>query len=87
MGTTLVEAIGAIIIVIYLLRSVAVLVSDASLEQARGLAATGAFAGLEFKIDATLLKTIELSTWNQIGMFVAVFSIRFILKKAFRMEM
>ncbi len=48
--------------------------------------AKGALTGLTIKTVATFLKFIQLMTWNQIFIFVAVFTLRTILKKVFLTE-
>lgn len=49
---------------------------------ARVLAA-GVLAGLAVKTAGTLVKTIELRTWQQIGTFAAIWALRFAIKWAF----
>ena len=44
----------------------------------------GAITGLDFKLAATFLKTMTLLDWHQIGMFAALYAIRFMIKQAFR---
>ena len=47
------------------------------------LLADKAVFALGFKTSASLLKTLELGTWRQIGAFAAVFALRTVLKRAF----
>jgi hypothetical protein len=54
--------------------------------EARGIVARGAILGMNIKIVTACLKTVELQTWNQIGLFMAIFLLRTILKKSFEME-
>ncbi|HEY4036334.1 MAG TPA: DUF1622 domain-containing protein [Ktedonobacteraceae bacterium] len=49
-------------------------------------AGTGVVTGLSFKLAGTLLKTIQLHTWQQILMFVAIFTLRTVLKRVFTWE-
>ncbi|MDQ2885502.1 MAG: DUF1622 domain-containing protein [Chloroflexota bacterium] len=42
--------------------------------------------GLSFKLAGTLLRTIELRTWQQIFMFVAIFALRTLIKRLFTWE-
>jgi uncharacterized membrane protein len=42
--------------------------------------------GMSMKLVAATLKTIELQTWNQIGLFAAILLLRTILKKVFALE-
>jgi hypothetical protein len=53
---------------------------------ARHAVADGAVTALGFKAAGTLLKTIELRTWEQILAFVAVLALRTILKRVFAAE-
>ncbi|RYE94067.1 MAG: DUF1622 domain-containing protein [Oxalobacteraceae bacterium] len=53
---------------------------------ARLAVADGIVAALGFKTAATLLKTIELRSWNAILIFVAVFAIRTFVKQALAYE-
>jgi uncharacterized membrane protein len=53
-----------------------------SIVEARLFVADGIVAGLGFKTAATLLKTIELRSWDAILMFVAVFALRSFIKYA-----
>ena len=53
-----------------------------SIVAARLVVADGIVAALGFKTAATLLKTIELRSWEAILMFVAVFALRTFVKQA-----
>jgi uncharacterized membrane protein YjfL (UPF0719 family) len=44
----------------------------------------GAIIGLDVKLAATLLKTMTLLDWHQIGMCAAISAIRFMITQAFR---
>ncbi|HEX8994668.1 MAG TPA: DUF1622 domain-containing protein [Ktedonobacterales bacterium] len=48
--------------------------------------ATGAIAGLNLKVAATLLKTLGLHTWSQLGVFAVIFALRILLKQVFAAE-
>ena len=65
-----------------LARLAAGLGSRASIVAARLAVADGIVAALGFKTAATLLKTIELRTWDAILMFAAVFALRTLVKRA-----
>jgi hypothetical protein len=41
---------------------------------------------MSIKLVAATLKTIELQTWNQIGLFALIFLLRAILKRVFQLE-
>jgi len=85
----LIEGVGSLYIVGYVIAAVWALIRGSGpdrLAQARLLIAEGALAGLNFKVAATLLKTLQLQSWNQIGLFVATFALRTILKRFFTWE-
>ncbi len=54
--------------------------------RAHSLVAQGAVLGLSIKVVAALLKTLELQTWNQIGLFLVIFALKTLLKKIFVAE-
>jgi hypothetical protein len=54
--------------------------------EAHGLVARGALLGMSIKLVGTCLKTIELLTWNQIGLFLVIFALRKLLKLIFEAE-
>ncbi len=70
----------------YVLLALLALVRRCGLERCRLLLADGAVFSLGFKTAASLLKTLELNTWHQIGAFVAVLALRTFLKRAFTAE-
>jgi len=84
----LIELGGSLAIVGYVASALYYLLRhrEAGIERARLAVANGALAGLNFKLAATLLKTIELQTWTQLGFFAFIFLLRFILKRAFTYE-
>lgn len=86
MLASVIEFAGALIMTVYITRAIYSLVITSSMQTARFLVASGAIAGLSFKTAAMLLKTLELETWNQIGIFLAVLALRMILKGAFERE-
>lgn len=61
-------------------------VRSGSPDNARSLVAEGALTALSFIVCATLLKTLLLSSWQQIGIFASVFTLRIVLKKVFGAE-
>ena len=81
-----IEFIGALIIVGYVVAALVSLFRTRNIVQARLLIAEGAIMGLSFKLAGTLLKTIELHTWEQILLFVAIFALRTVLKRLFTWE-
>jgi uncharacterized membrane protein len=82
----LIEFVGALLIVIYIIVAIFVLFRSKDIVRARLIVADGVITGLSFKLAGTLLKTIELHTWQQILMFVAIFALRTILKMLFTWE-
>ncbi|MDP9099891.1 MAG: DUF1622 domain-containing protein [Verrucomicrobiota bacterium] len=54
--------------------------------RAQFLVAEGALIALSLIVCATLLKTLLLSSWQQIGIFAAVFGLRTLLKRIFAAE-
>lgn len=81
-----IEFIGALLIVGYIVAAIISLLRNGSIVQARLIVADGVITGLSFKLAGTLLKTIELHTWQQILMFVAIFVLRTVLKRLFTWE-
>ncbi|MBN9120255.1 MAG: DUF1622 domain-containing protein [Planctomycetes bacterium] len=85
-GVVLIDLVGGLLIVGYVAAAVLALVCTGSVGQARLLVAEGAVLGLSFKTAGTLLKTVEIHTWEQIGMFGAVLALRIVLKQLFVWE-
>ncbi len=83
---SLIEFAGALLIVGYIIAALFTLVRSGDIVKARLLVIDGAISGLSFKLAGTLLKTIELHTWQQIFMFFAIFALRTILKRVFTWE-
>jgi hypothetical protein len=54
--------------------------------EAHALVAKGVLLGMSIKLVGACLKTIELQTWNQIGLFMVILALRTILKRFFQME-
>jgi hypothetical protein len=57
-----------------------------SIPRARLIAADGVIAGLGLITAASLLRTIELHTWNQIALFTVILTLRTLLKRLFAWE-
>ena len=81
-----IEAAGSALLVGYVLAALFALARRRGLERCRLLLADGAVFSLGFKTTASLLKTLELNTWHQIGAFAAVLALRTVLKRAFAAE-
>ncbi|MFL6660299.1 MAG: DUF1622 domain-containing protein [Massilia sp.] len=77
----LIEFGGALVIAFHVAHAawLALLQRQASL--AAAVAGHGLVAGLDFKLAATLLKTLTLVSWNQIAMFAAILALRTLVKK------
>lgn len=82
----MIEAAGSVLLLGYVLLAVLVLARRRDLERCRVLLADGVVASLGFKTAASLLKTLELNGWHQIGTFVAVLALRTVLKRVFIAE-
>jgi uncharacterized membrane protein len=54
--------------------------------EAHALVAKGALLGMNVKLLAAALKTIELQSWNQISLFAAILVLRTLLKRTFQRE-
>lgn len=83
---SLIEFAGALLLVGYILSALYELVHTRSITRARLIVADGVITSLSFKLAGTLLKTITLSTWQQILMFSAIMALRIILKSFFNWE-
>lgn len=86
----LVEFGGGLLVVVGCLRGLMRLVVGlgrrTAIVEARLAVADGIVAALGFKTAATLLKTIELRSWNAILMFCAVLALRTLIKQALQRE-
>ncbi len=82
----LIEFVGALFIISYLLLALWTLLHTKDVQSTRLQAATGVVTGLSFKLAATLPKTIQLHTWQQIFMFMTIFALRTVLKRIFIWE-
>ncbi|GLV59915.1 hypothetical protein KDH_67390 [Dictyobacter sp. S3.2.2.5] len=83
---TLIEFAGALLIIAYILASLFVLLRTRDITRARLVVADGVITGLSFKLAGTLLKTIDLRSWQQILMFAVIFALRTLLKRFFTWE-
>jgi uncharacterized membrane protein len=82
----LIEFGGALIIVGYVAAALLALLRRRGIEYARLLVSDGVLWGLSFKVAASLLKTIELHSWQQIATFAVIFALRTVVKRAFTWE-
>ncbi len=81
-----IEFVGAVIIAGYCVTAWDPLLHNGEVRLARLRVAEGVLVGMNFKVAATLLKTIELHSWGQIGLFILVFALRTIIKWLFTWE-
>ena len=85
----LIEALGSLMLVAYILAAGWTLLhgwNEFNAVRARLIIADGAITALNFKVAATLLKTLDLQTWHQIALFVALFALRTLLGRFFSWE-
>ena len=81
-----IQLLASLVIAAYLGAALIALVRTGHIPLARLRAADGVIMGLGLLTAATLLKTIELRTWAQIGLFAVVLSLRIALKRLFAWE-
>lgn len=82
----LIELISTAIIAGYVIAALVTLALTHSIPAARLLVAEGALYGLSFEVAATLLRTIALHTWQEIGIFAVILAIRTAIKLVFSWE-
>lgn len=85
-GALVIQLLAALVIAAHLGEALLILGRTRCIPLARLRAADGVIAGLGLLTAATLLKTIELRTWTQIGLFAVVLSLRIGLKRFFGWE-
>jgi hypothetical protein len=83
---TVIDIAGAAVIVGYCATGFIAAMRSGSPAEAHVLVAEGAILGLSMKTVASLLKVMELQTWDQILMFVLMFTLRAVLKRVFEQE-
>lgn len=81
-----IELVGALLIVGYCVAAAVSLVRTGVPETARLLIIQGSLWGLSLKTAASLLKTIELQTWAQIGAFASIFALRTLIRSVMTWE-
>ena len=81
-----IQLLAAGLIAIHLVASLAAQGRTGSIPRARLIAADGVIAGLGLITAASLLRTIELHTWNQIALFTVILTLRTLLKRLFAWE-
>ncbi len=81
-----IELAGAFLIIGYCVAALVQLVRTGNPARVRLLVIEGALWGLSLKTSASLLKTIEIHTWDQIGAFAAILTLRTILRRVMTWE-
>ena len=81
-----IQLLAALVIAVHLAAALVAVGRTGSIPRARLTAADGVIAGLGLVTAATLLRTIELHTWNQIALFAVVLTLRTLLKRLFAWE-
>ena len=85
-GALVIQLLAALVIAGHLARALVSLRRTGCIPLARLHVADGVIAGLGLLTAATLLKTIELHSWTQIGLFAVILSLRIGLKRFFGWE-
>ncbi len=81
-----VEFAGALLIVGYCIAGLVELARPRNLAAARLLVIEDSLWGLSLKTAASLLKTIEIHSWEQIAAFTAIFALRTLVKRVMTWE-
>lgn len=82
----LIEFAGAMLIVGHCAAGLVRLVRSRDSTAVRLLVIEGSLWGLSLKTAASLLKTIELQSWEQIGAFTAILTLRTLVKRVMTWE-
>ncbi len=82
----LVEFGGALIVGGYCARAGWAVLRERQPTTARRLVTTGALMGLSVKLAATLLKTLYVASWSQVGMLAFVIVLKTVLEWTFARE-
>lgn len=81
-----IDTTSALVILGYCTAAFITAVRSGRAMEAHGIVAKGAILGMSIKLVGATLRTVELQTWNQIGLFVVILLLRTILKKVFELE-
>jgi uncharacterized membrane protein len=88
-GITIIQFASTLIIVGYVVVACVALVRQPNMDglrRARHHLTEGALLGLSLIVAATLLRTIVVRTFTEIGMFAAIFALRTLIKRTFTAE-
>ena len=81
-----IEFAGALLIAGYCAAGLVALARSRDPIAARLLIIEGSLWGLSLKTAASLMKTIEIRSWDQIGAFAAIFALRTLVKRVMTWE-
>lgn len=81
-----IEFAGALLIAGYCIAGLVELARSRNLVAVRLLVIQGSLWGLSLKTAASLLKTIEIRSWEQIAAFTAVLALRTLIKRVMTWE-
>lgn len=81
-----IQLLAALVIVVHLAAALAGLARGGGIARARLTAAEGVILGLGLITAGTLLRTLELRTWDQIAVFTVILTLRILLKRLFAWE-
>jgi uncharacterized membrane protein len=84
-SAAMIDAIAACMVAFYAFRSLRAAIARDTV-RARLLMADGVVGALTLSVAASLLKTIGLHSWHQIGMFAFVLAFRTAMKHVFALE-
>lgn len=85
-GIVLIEFAGALLIVGHCAAALVELARSRDLGAARLLVIQGSLWGLSLKTAASLLKTTEIHSWEQIAAFTAILALRTLVKRVMTWE-
>jgi uncharacterized membrane protein len=77
---------AALLISGYAAAAIGALVRTREIDRARLIMADGVIAGLSLLVVGALLRMITLESWEDIGLFAAIFGMRTLLKRLFVWE-
>jgi hypothetical protein len=85
-AAALIEFGGALIVAYAVLRALLAIGARAPIAEARLIVIGGVLGALGFKTAATLLKTLQMGSWDVVGRFAAILLLRILVKQLFVWE-
>lgn len=79
-----IEALSSLVLFVFCLLAFWSLLKNKGIDVARGWVIDGTLLTLSLMVGATLLKTLQATTWNQIGMLAALIALRLSLGQVFK---